>query len=1372
MKKIVGLDLGTASIGWAAVNVAEKEGEKTEILACGSRVIPLSTDEKGNFEKGKAITTNADRRLKRSMRRNLQRRKQRRDNLKNLFVEEGWVSPSISFSENGKGSTHETLSLRAKSAQEEISLEEFARVLFSINGKRGYKSSRKTDSEDEGQIVDGMNVAIELEKNNLTPAEYVKKLMSTNKAVRVEFYRSDLEKEFNRIWQFQQAFYPQILTDELRREISHQGKTGTSKIFLSKYNIYTADNKGKDRRSVAIDWRVEALSNQLDKSVLAYVISDLRGAIQNSSGYLGDISNRSKELYFNHETVGQYLYRHIQEDSHYSTRNQVFYRQDYIDEFNRIWNVQSKFHPELSLDLKRRISDRILFYQRPLKSQKGLVSFCEFESHQIEVVIDGKKKTKLTGSRVAPRSSLLFQEFKIWQTINNIEIFDSTREEARVLTQEEKQLLADELTFKPAMKASEVLKTLALSNRRYGLNFKELGGNSTMATLFKGYFDIVEASGHGEFDLSKLHYQEAIQILKEILPVLGCPRDIIHFDSQLEKDAYEQQPVFKLWHLLYSYEGDNSPSGKEALYGRISDMTGLSRDYARILGSISFLDDYASISHKAISKILPYLKQGYKYDEACSLAGYNHSHSRTKEENDSRMLQDKLDQLKQGELRNPVVEKILNQMINVVNAISDTYGKPDEIHIELARELKQNARDREKTATDIDANNKRNQAITQILQKEFGIQSVRKTDILRYRLYEELRENGYKTLYSDKYIPRDRVFSKDVDIEHIIPQALLFDDSFSNKTLEFKDINIEKGRRTANDYVKDKYGEEGYTRYRLRVDDLSNRGVLSERKKKYLLMSESDIPSGFVDRDLRNSQYIARKAFELLDKYVRVVVATTGSVTARLREDWQLVDVMKELNFSKYEKVGRTTIVEDVDGRHIPKILDWTKRDDHRHHAMDAITIAFTKPEHIQILNNLNARSGRDAAFHQLFLKETTKNGTKSIFVPPMPLDVLRGEVKKHLDSALVSIKAKNKVVTKNINRTLSAAGVKKTVELTPRGALHKEQVYGQRKQYEVFEVPVNAKMDIDAIATVASPTIREALYRRLDSFGGDSQKAFSGKNTLEKNPIFLDLAHTSVVPQKVKCVRFKTFYSIRKDVAPDLSVEKVLDAKARSRIQERITAYNGDVRAALSNLEENPIWLDEEKTIPIKRVTIAENFNLCAIHNKRDKEGRILLDAKGYPIPNDFVNLRSNHHVALYLDENGKVQEMVVPLFEALNRINQGAPVVDRSFHSDRGWRFLYSMKVNEMFVFPDEECGFDPRDFNLCDEANAVEISPHLFRVQNLSRGDYYFRHHLETTIKEDKELREITWKRIKTPQVMLNVVKVRIDHLGRIVGVGEYD
>ena len=85
MKKILGLDLGTNSIGWAVVNEAETTNEQSSIIRLGVRVNPLTTDEINNFEKGKSITTNADRTLKRSMRRNLQRYKLRRANLIVLF---------------------------------------------------------------------------------------------------------------------------------------------------------------------------------------------------------------------------------------------------------------------------------------------------------------------------------------------------------------------------------------------------------------------------------------------------------------------------------------------------------------------------------------------------------------------------------------------------------------------------------------------------------------------------------------------------------------------------------------------------------------------------------------------------------------------------------------------------------------------------------------------------------------------------------------------------------------------------------------------------------------------------------------------------------------------------------------------------------------------------------------------------------------------------------------------------------------------------------------------------------------------------------------------------------------------------------------
>ena len=148
MKKILGLDLGVSSIGWALVNEAENKDEKSSIIRLGVRVNPLTVDEKGNFETGKSITTNADRTLKRSMRRNLQRYKLRREALIDTLKSYGWFSDSSILAESGKDTTFQTLKLRAKAAGEEISLEELARVFLNINKKRGYKSSRKLNKSE------------------------------------------------------------------------------------------------------------------------------------------------------------------------------------------------------------------------------------------------------------------------------------------------------------------------------------------------------------------------------------------------------------------------------------------------------------------------------------------------------------------------------------------------------------------------------------------------------------------------------------------------------------------------------------------------------------------------------------------------------------------------------------------------------------------------------------------------------------------------------------------------------------------------------------------------------------------------------------------------------------------------------------------------------------------------------------------------------------------------------------------------------------------------------------------------------------------------------------------------------------------------
>lgn len=1374
MKKVLGLDLGTTSIGWALVNQAENDNEQSSIIRAGVRVNPLSTDEKDSFEKGKAITTNADRTLKRSARRNLQRYKLRRDNLLEILRREGWITNETALYECGNDSTCQTYSLRAKAATEEISLEEFARVLLMINKKRGYKSNRKAAGDEEGHLIDGMQVAKLLNKEGLTPAQYSLQILDSEKKITPDYYRSDLNQELDRIWDFQSAFYPDILTKEFREQISNKSKANVNKIFYAKYGIYTADNKGKEKKRQGLQWRVDALSKDLGIEVLAYVIADLCGEINASSGYLGAIGDRSKELYFNNQTVGQYLFAKLSADPQYSVKNKVFYRQDYLDEFERIWKTQSSFHKELTDDLKSEIRDIVIFYQRRLKSQKGLISFCEFEKKEVTVEIDGKAKKKIRGCRVAPRSSMIFQEFKIWQILNNLEVSGAGFEKRR-LEPEEMEILAQELSIKDKITANEALKILfGAKAKGLKLNYKTLEGNNTSAAFYKKFLEIVDASGHGEYILEKMPSDEVRKLVFEVFSALDFNTDILKFDSSLPKEQYEQQPLFKLWHLLYSYEGDKSNTGDVSLIEKIGKICRMPVEYARILSSITFKEDYSSLSHKAICKILPYLKAGNTYDLACAYAGYRHSaNSLTSEEIENKVLVDRLEILPKNSLRNPVVEKILNQLVNVVNALADEYGKPDEIHIELARELKKNAKQREDASKAIADATKESERITKILQDEFGLQYVRKTDIVRYRLYEELKNNGYKTLYSNQYVPREILFSPNIDIEHIIPQALLFDDSYANKTIEFRDINIEKGRKTARDYVLDKYGEDGYEEYRRRVEDLHKNGVISTAKRNKLLMKQSEIPEGFLNRDLSCSQYIAKVSKEMLESYVKVVVPTTGSITSRLREDWQLVDVMKELNMPKYEKAGKTFCTYNEDGSYIKRIEDWTKRNDHRHHAMDALTIAFTKPAHIQYLNNLAARSDKSSSIYGIEQNETfLTSDNHRIIKPPIPLKQLRADFKNELESVLVSIKAKNKVVTRNINKTKVKNGTVSKVELTPRGSLHKEQVYGRRQVYEVYEVPVGGKMTADVIAAVKSKRERMALQKRLDEFGGDPKKAFTGKNSPDKNPIYLDSMQTKCIPSKVKCVKFKTVYSIRKNIDAALTVDKVMDSRIRKILQDRIAEFDGKQAQAFADLENNPIWLNKEKGIKLNRVTIAENYDLYAVRDKRGIDGKLILDADGNAIPNDFVNLRNNHHIAIYQDADGNLQESVVPFFEALNRINAGLPIVDREYNKEEGWRFLFSMKTNEMFVFPNPEMDFFPEDIDLMDKGNYSRISPNLYRVQQIAQRDYRFRHHLESVINDDKALHGTTWKRIKSIDKLKGVVKVRINHLGEIVSVGEYD
>ncbi len=1389
MKRILGLDLGTTSIGWALVNEKENDSEKSSIVRLGVRVNPLTTDEQSNFEKGKSITTNADRTLKRSMRRNLQRFKLRRQNLVDCLIENHIINDETVLCEKGNSSTFQTYRLRAKAVVEEVSLEEFARILMMINKKRGYKSNRKTKSQEEGQLIDGMSVAKKMYEENLTPGQFCLQLFESGKKYVPDFYRSDLQDEFNRVWEQQKTFYPNILTDEFKEQLRGRGKQDSSKLFYAKFDITTAKNSGKERLLQEFHWRSDALTKDIGIEALAYVLCDLCGKINASSGYLGAIGDRSKELVFKHLTIGQYLMGQLVENPNTSLKNKVFYRQDYMDEFETLWESQAKYHKELTPALKHEIRDIIIFYQRPLKSQKGLVSFCELERHTLETMVDGKPKVITVGSKVCPKSSPLFQEFKVWHILNNLVVSvagrkrkksqkmatlaEDTQGDARPLTIEEKNILFEELRFKDKLSKKEALSLLFENANELDLNYKEIEGNRTMAAIVQACQTIIGMTGNGEYDFSKMRTAKILEILIPIFQGLGYTTDFLNFDSTLEKKAFEKQASFQLWHLLYSYVEDKSPTGDEKLIADIGRLTHLEPEYARVLTNVSFSPDYGSLSAKAIRKILPYMREGTEFSQACVYAGYNHSaRSLTQEQIKDKVYKEHLELIKRNTLRNPVVEKILNQMVNVINEIIDTYGKPDEIRIEMARELKKSQQERKEMTEAINKNTAEVEKVRAILQKDFSIPHPTRKDIIRYRLYEELRPLGYHTIYSNTYIPKDELFSDKFDIEHIIPQARLFDDSYSNKTIESKAINIEKGKMTAFDFVVQKYGEDHLDEYEARIADLLKNGTISRTKQRRLLMSESDIPSDFIDRDLRNTQYIARKALEMLSDLVPSVVATTGSITDRLRDDWQLVNVMKELNWDKYDKQGLTESYTDKNGQPVHHIKDWTKRNDHRHHAMDALTVAFTKRSIVQYLNNLNARSDKGSSIYAIEQKEVeTRKGHHVFHSPILPIEDFRVQAKEHLANILISIKAKNKVVTANQNKTKRKGGQNTRVQLTPRNQLHLETVYGRIQQPFCKEEKIGGTFDEEQIAHVSNPRFREALSQRLALFGGDAKKAFTGRNSLEKNPVWLNDSHTECVPSRVRTTYLQEVFTIRKKVDKDLKLDKVIDDNVRRILQERLDAFGGDANKAFSNLDKNPIWLNREKGISIKRVTIRGIANGTPIHVKRDKEGRLILDANNRAIPTDYVNTGNNHHIAFFRDANGNLQEHVVSFYEAVARAQMGYPVIDRHFNKEQGWQFIFSMKQNEYFVFPNEQTGFNPQDIDLTNPDNYALISPNLFRVQKFTTKYYVFRHHLETNVEDKKELRDVTWKRVQNVNGVADIVKVRVNHIGQIVQVGEY-
>lgn len=944
MAKILGLDLGTNSIGWAVV-----DNEKKIIEAAGSRIIPMDAGLMGDFEKGNSISFTAARTGYRGMRRLHERFLLRRERLLRVlnimgFLPEHFSSqldrygkltngsePKLAWREgtNGKpefifkNSFAEMVNefqqagydgkipydwtiyyLRKKALNNPLTKEELAWVLMQFNQKRGYNQLRGKTDEDAPESPDTMEFH-ELRVIQVEDSGEKDKKDGT-------WYNVTLENG----WVYRRAF---------RIAPEWEGKT---RPFIATYKLDKDGNRKEGQPSLRSpeekDWGLRKIKTQ----------------------HSIDQSGR---------TVGEYIYNILLTNPTQKIIGETVRTIDrnyYQDELHRILDKQREFIPELNnhdlylqciellypsndayrnsivkRDFTYLLADDILFYQRPLKSKLALIDDCPYELRNWKPI------------KCIAKSHLLYQEFRLWQFLANLRIYH------------------DDIDITP---------TLLPDNEAYANLYDHLAAIKEVdESGILRYFKI----GKKEMPNYRWNYvREKKYPMGETRAVLlGGLRKAGVSDSFLDSNKELQ-----LWHILYSVDDPRQYEKALHTFGRKQSWDDRQvTDFVNAFRKLTVYKekDYGAYSAKAISRLLPLMRRGRYWNaddidastrqriehlitgeedeslststrerfkeihnintcqglntwQACYLVYGRHSESAdakkwTKPEDIDHYLQE----FRHNSLNNPIVEQVVTESLRVVRDIWRQNGLPDEIHIELGRELKKTKDERERMSKSIAEGEATNQRIrlllTELMNPECQVENVRPqspsqqellkiyeegvmqsgieipddirdiqkrfttaknqpthSEIVRYKLWLDQK---YISPYTGHTIPLAKLFTPAYQIEHVIPQSRWFDDSFSNKVICEAEVNQLKGRELGHEFIVNHHGEKVSLNMGGEVEILSveayeklvKKIFATNRRKREKLMLD-DIPEEFTSRQINDSRYISRLMMHLLSNIVRI----------------------------------------------------------------------------------------------------------------------------------------------------------------------------------------------------------------------------------------------------------------------------------------------------------------------------------------------------------------------------------------------------------------------------------------------------------------------------------------------------------------------
>lgn len=746
-------------------------------------------------------------------------------------------------------------------------------------------------------------------------------------------------------------------------------------------------------------------------------------------------------------------------------------RRHLSEEFARLWAAQAQHLPDVLTDDLRDEIGLVIFHQRPLKAPE--VGLCLF-----------------TDEKRIPSAHPLNQRRILYETVNALRVA-ARGEPARPLTLEERNQIVH-----------------ALDNKKHT---KSLAG---MAMKLKALGKIIKLRPEQSFTLETAN-RDAIKCD----PVRASLSHRDRFGprwSTLDDSAQ--------WEVVRRIRAVQSETEFADLVGWLVELHGLGRAQAEATAKAPLPEGYGRLGLTATRRILAALEaKVIAYSDAVAACGWHHADRRTGEvleqlpyygeildrhvipgsydENDDEIT-------RYGRITNPTVHIGLNQLRRLVNRIIAVYGKPDQIVVEVSRDLKLS----EDQKRDVQREIKKNTGAAIARGEKLEEMGVANTGANRMvlRLWEALGEDVMtrNCPYTGKRISAGMLFDGSCDVDHILPYSRTLDDGFANKTLCLKEANREKADRAPWEAWGDTPGWDAI------AANLKN--LPSNKAWRFApdAMQRFEGENDFQARALKDTQYLSRLARSYLDalydgadgrSHVWVV---PGRLTEMLRRHWGL---------------NGLTALTDSD-RQTVKVKN---RTDHRHHAIDAAVIAATDRSLIQRIAKI-AKTDEVAG-----AEEVARS------VPP-PWEGFRDDIGAQIARIVVSHRADHGRIAPKLRRK----GQDSTA-----GQLHNDTAYGIIDgQTVVSRKPLLSLKPGDIAVTARGANIRDAdLQRHLEQVTrGLEGKAFESALS--------DFAATAQLPDGTP----NPYQGLRR-----VRLEESLRTSARIEVADRtgrpFKAYKGD---------------------------------------------------------------------------------------------------------------------------------------------------------------------------------------------------------------------